>query len=158
MGLNIYDNTIVIGVFILMSIKMRVYDKLDVFRYTLNLTNLIKSDTCYPNNHASRIDLFLTNLFSFRTLVLLKQLLAIIIDRSSHQRCSMKKGVLRNFAKLTGKHLYQSLFFNKVAGLRHRCEFYEISKNTFFTEHLWRTASTWTNYNFKVVISLIFRD
>ena len=29
-----------------------------------------------------------------------------------------KKGVLRNFAKLTGKHLCQSLFFNKVAGLR----------------------------------------
>ena len=38
--------------------------------------------------------------------------------RSSHQRCSMKKGVLRNFTKFTGKHLCQSLFFNKVAGLR----------------------------------------
>ena len=54
-----------------------------------------------------------------------------------------KKGVLRNFK---GKHLCQSRFFNKVAGLRlrpvtllkkrlwHRffsCEFCEISKNTF---------------------------
>ena len=29
-----------------------------------------------------------------------------------------KKGVLRNFTKFTGKHLWQSLFFNKVAGLR----------------------------------------
>ena len=29
-----------------------------------------------------------------------------------------KKGVLRNFAKFTGKHLCQSLFFNKVACLR----------------------------------------
>ena len=28
----------------------------------------------------------------------------------------MKKGVIRNFAKFTGKHLCQSLFFNKVAG------------------------------------------
>ena len=28
------------------------------------------------------------------------------------------RGVLRNFAKLTGKHLCQTLFFNKVAGLR----------------------------------------
>ena len=37
------------------------------------------------------------------------------IFRSSHQRCSVKKGVLRNFAKFTGKHLRQSLFFNKVA-------------------------------------------
>ena len=28
-----------------------------------------------------------------------------------------KKGVLRNIAKFTGKHPFQSLFFNKVAGL-----------------------------------------
>ena len=39
-----------------------------------------------------------------------------------------QKGILRNFTKLTGKYLCQSLFFNKVAGLRllkkrlwHRC-------------------------------------
>ena len=31
---------------------------------------------------------------------------------------SIKKSVLRNFTKFTGKHLCQSLFFNKVAGLR----------------------------------------
>ena len=73
--------------------------------------------------------------------------------RSSHQRCSMKKGILRNFAKFTGKHLCQSLFFNKVAGLRpatllkrslaqvFSCEYCETSKNTFFTKHLWTTAS-----------------
>ena len=30
----------------------------------------------------------------------------------------MKKGVIRNFAKFTGKQLCQSFFFNKVAGLR----------------------------------------
>ena len=35
-----------------------------------------------------------------------------------HRRHSLKKGVLRNFAKLIAKHLCQSLFFNKVAGLR----------------------------------------
>ena len=29
-----------------------------------------------------------------------------------------EKVVLRNFAKFTGKHLYQGLFFDKVAGLR----------------------------------------
>ena len=29
----------------------------------------------------------------------------------------MKKGVLRNFTKFTGKYQCQSLFFNKVAGL-----------------------------------------
>ena len=38
--------------------------------------------------------------------------------RSNHQMCSVKKGVLRNFTKFTGKHLCQSVFFNKVAGLR----------------------------------------
>ena len=31
------------------------------------------------------------------------------------QRCSVKKGVLKNLAKFTGKPLYQSLFLNKVA-------------------------------------------
>ena len=33
------------------------------------------------------------------------------------QRCSVRKDVLRNFTKFTGKHLCQSPFFNKVAGL-----------------------------------------
>ena len=53
-----------------------------------------------------------------------------------------KKGVHRNFAKFTGKHLCQSLFFNKVAGRAtllkketlaqvFSCEFCEISMNTF---------------------------
>ena len=32
------------------------------------------------------------------------------------QRCSVKKGVLRNFKTFTGKHLCQSLFFNKGTG------------------------------------------
>ena len=40
------------------------------------------------------------------------------ISSSSHQRCSMKKGVLKNFAKFTRKHLCQSLFINNVAELR----------------------------------------
>ena len=59
-------------------------------------------------------------------------------SRSSHQRCSVRKGVLRNLAKLIGKHLCQSLSFNKVAG---SAQFCEISKNTFFTERHWATAS-----------------
>ena len=36
--------------------------------------------------------------------------------RSSHWMCSVRKGALRNFSKFTGKHLWQSLFFNEVAG------------------------------------------
>ena len=41
------------------------------------------------------------------------------IVKSSQQRCSIKKGVLRNFTKFIGKPLCQSLFFSKVTGLRH---------------------------------------
>ena len=43
----------------------------------------------------------------------------------SHRRCSVRKVVLRNSKKFTGRHLCQSLFFNKVAGFKpvlwHRC-------------------------------------
>ena len=42
------------------------------------------------------------------------------IQRSSHRSCSVRKGVLRSLAKLTGKNLCQSLFFNIVAGLSER--------------------------------------
>ena len=72
-------------------------------------------------------------------------------DRSSHLRCSVRKSVLGNFAKFTGKNLCQSLFFNKVATLFKKqtlaqlfsCEFCKSSKKTFFTEQLRATASVW---------------
>ena len=35
---------------------------------------------------------------------------------SSHQSCPVKKSVLKNYPKFTGKYLCQSLFLNKVAG------------------------------------------
>ena len=38
--------------------------------------------------------------------------------RSSHRRCSIVVGVLKKFVKFTGKHLWKSFFFHKVAGLR----------------------------------------
>ena len=70
--------------------------------------------------------------------------------RSSRQDVFCKKGVLRNFTKFTGKHLCQSLFFNKVAGLRpatllkkklwHRCfpvNFVKFLRTPFIIEHLW---------------------
>ena len=37
------------------------YDKLEEFCDTFNLTNLVKSETCFMNNHKSAIDLILTN-------------------------------------------------------------------------------------------------
>ena len=63
-----------------------------------------------------------------------------------------KKGVLRNFAKFTGKHLYHSLFFNKVAALRHesrlwhRCfpvNFTKFLRTPFLIEHLWWLLQQW---------------
>ena len=39
-----------------------------------------------------------------------------IFVRSSRPEVFYKKGVLRNFAKFIGKHVCQSLFFNKVVG------------------------------------------
>ena len=41
-----------------------------------------------------------------------------LTTRSSRPEVFCKKGVVRNFAKFTGKHMCQSLFFNKVAGLQ----------------------------------------
>ena len=70
--------------------------------------------------------------------------------RSSRPEVFCKKSVLRNFTKFTGKRLCQSLFFDKVAGLRlatllkerlwHSClpvSFVKLLRIPFFTEHLW---------------------
>ena len=80
-----------------------------------------------------------------------------------------KKGVLRNFAKFTGKHLFQSLFFNKLAGLRPEtffkkeslaqvfsCEFCEISKNTFFYRIPPVATSVYYNKNIMTPIRISF--
>ena len=67
--------------------------------------------------------------------------------RSSSPEVFCKKGVLRNFAEFTGKHLCIILFLiqsqasacNFIQKETHAqvfsCEFYEISKNTFLIEH-----------------------
>ena len=91
----------------------------------------------------------------------------MIIFRSSHRRCSVRKSVLKNVAKFTRKRLCQSLFFIKLQAEARvsffiklqaeacdftkkkkgtltqvfSCKFCEIFKNTFSTEHLRLTAS-----------------
>ena len=63
--------------------------------YELNFLNLLKKSIfCQSYNHG--------------------------IYRSSRLEVFCKKGVLINFAKFRGKHLCQSLLFNKVADLRQR--------------------------------------
>ena len=46
------------------------------------------------------------------------QIYVYVVFRNSHQGCPIRKSVHRNFTKFIGKHLYQSLFFNKVSDLR----------------------------------------
>ena len=76
--------------------------------------------------------------------------------RNSHPEVFYRKGVLRKVAKFTGKHLRQSLFFTKICrseacnfiknetqAQTFSCEFCEIYKFIFFTEHLQATGSVW---------------
>ena len=64
-------------------------------------------------------------------------------NRNSHQRCSIKIGILKNFVKFTLKHLCQSFFFNKVKTLVQvfSSGFCKIFKNNFIIEHLRTTVS-----------------
>ena len=55
-------------------------------------------------------------LFLFNEISYSEILPSMKIYRSSHRRCSVRKGVPRNLAKRSGKHLCHGLFFNKVAG------------------------------------------
>ena len=89
---------------------------------------------------------YLFSLFSFSFHVCISYFL-LTPYRSRHQRYSTKKDVFKNFAKSTGKHLCQSLFFNEVAGLRsatvlkkrlwHRC--FPVNLRNFL-EHLFYTT------------------
>ena len=78
----------------------------------------------------------------------------LIRVRSSHPEVFCKKGVLRNFAKFTGKHLFKSLFFDKNAGLGKvtllksafdmgvLLDICCIFSEHLFLKHLWEAAST----------------
>ena len=79
-----------------------------------------------------------------------------LLWRSSHRKCSVSKGVLRNFPKFAGKYLCQSFFFNKVVGWGLQvCNFLKketlaqvfsvnfakFLRTPFLKGHLWATAS-----------------
>ena len=61
--------------------------------------------------------------------------------RNQPQEVLYKKGVPTNFSKFTRKHLCQSVFFKRLYYQVFSCEFSEICKTTFFTKHVWATAS-----------------
>ena len=82
-------------------------------------------DTRFWKHLISSFFIFLTSLYFFimRSTELVNcfspltwfSLVVCSTSRSSRSDMFCKKGVLKNFPKFTGKHLYQSLFFNKVA-------------------------------------------
>ena len=69
---------------------------------------------------------------SYTNLVVLVLIYSYI--RSSHRRCSVKKGVLRNFAKFTGKHLClrPATLLKKSLAHVFSCEFCEFFKKNYF--------------------------
>ena len=96
------------------------------------------------------------------------------IFRISRPELFFEKGVLKNFPKITGKHLCWSLDFNQVAGLQlatllkkrlpHRfCpvnlkNFAKILKNTYFVKRLRMTASGCCQANINLDKSLPASD
>ena len=63
-------------------------------------------------------------------------------SRSSHRRCSIREGVVPGSLFKWSYRLKACNFIKKEALAQLlSCEYCEISKNTFFTEHLWAAAS-----------------
>ena len=118
----------------MLSISNYLFFKKSFFKYVVILKNLV-----FQN--AFRYFIFRNFFFnSHSTTEYWKPLVLLKLYRSSHRRCFFKKGVLRNFAKFTGKHLCQSLFFikKKINFIKKEtlaqvlsCKFCKISKNTF---------------------------
>ena len=81
--------------------------------------------------------------------------------RNSHQRCSVKIDVLKNFANFTGKHLFWSLFLI-VADLKacsfikkrlqHRC--FPVKFHKFLKTHILKNERTTSSVSFSSWISL----
>ena len=85
----------------------------------------------YIGHTQQTLDAFFVYLYLQLTILFLVSVISNQF-RSSHWKYSVRKGVLRNLPKFTGKQVFSS-------------EFCEISKNTFFTEHLQMIVSI--NYN-----------
>ena len=87
--------------------------------------------------------------------------------RNSHQSCSLRKGLPRNFPKFTGKYLYQSLFLLKLQ--TSACSFIkkeampqmffcEISKKNFLQHVSGRLLLEVFYSRFKFKCSFLFRS
>ena len=99
-----------------------------------------------------QLSFFSPNAYPLQTAAVLNLFMRLMIltgiqkhqSRSNHMRCSLEKVVLKKFSKFTGKHQYQSLFLNKVAGLSKKISdtgvFLRILRNFFRTPFLQNTS------------------
>ena len=90
--------------------------------------------------------------------------------QSNDQRCSLRKGVLRNFPRFTGKYLCQSLFLSKLqtsacnfikketVAQMFFCEFCEIPNKTFLQHVSGRLLLEVFYSRFKFKCSFLFRS
>ena len=78
-----------------------VFDKMTINLHVRNLRDFIANIIIAQDNFTVR----------FSCLGVIVLLFCRLIIRSSRLEVFCKKGVYRNFTKLTGKHLCQSLFF-----------------------------------------------
>ena len=85
-------------------------------------------------------------------------------SRRSRPEVFCKKSVLINFAKFTGKHLFQKLFFDKVECLRpFPVNFAKFLRTSFIIEHvLWLFSSSTSNlqinlsWNWLILLYIVF--
>ena len=87
----------------------------------------------------------------------------LLLFRSSHQRCSLKIGALKNSQKFKGKHLCQSLsvslgpanLFETNSDTHFPVNFTKFLRTFFFTEHLLVTVSEFLPYDEELLIRLL---
>ena len=77
---------------------------------------------------------------------------------SNHQRCSMKKGVLKKIGNFTGKYLCWSFFLIKLQLRVLSYEICEIFKNTYFEEHLRTTTAKSSEKESRLLSSYFQRE
>ena len=90
-------------------------------------------------------------------------MIALLVVRSSHRRCSIKKLFSKNFVIFSRKHLCWRLFLIKLSGSRlywkeipapvFFCEHYKIFKNSYFEKHLRTGASIVVNRSYSLVVN-----
>ena len=83
-------------------------------------SNLVSSPLTFLLGFSKLLKIFFLRFLSF-------SFLFVSFSGSSRPDVFCLKCVLRNFAKFTGKHLGQSFYFNKVAGLGPGVSFFTLS-------------------------------